>query len=239
MNTKMYLQAMKLRPTTLAVLFGLGTMAASTAAYAQGPAGHMGGERDGKRFERIKDRCESFEAKLASMDKKLTADQVRDIVAGRLAERGNPNVKVGKVSTKGDVVSVDIVTVKGDSLVMTREISTKTGLPPSATDRCDKIEERIEKAKAEDKDGVRKPHRGPSAGFGFINRDGDRDLNLTADQVKKLADARLIMQGNPRLQVGAVKEKDKDTYTVDIVTVDNALVLTREVDKHNGRSPRD
>jgi hypothetical protein len=238
MKTKMYHQAMKLRPITFAVLFGLGTAAAG-AAYAQGPAGHMGGERD-KRFERIKDRCEDFEAKLANMDKKLTADQVRDIVAGRLAERGNPNIKVGKVTAKGDVVSVDIVTVKGDSLVMTREISTKTGLPPSATDRCDKIEERIEKAKADGKKEVRPHHRGPGPGFGFMmDRDGDRDLNLTADQVKKLAEARLILQGNPRLKVGAVKEKDKDTYSVDIVTVDNALVVTREVDKHSGRPSRD
>jgi hypothetical protein len=65
-----------------------------------------------------------------------------------------------------------------------------------------------------------------------------RDLNLNADQVKKLAEARLIMSGNPNLKVGAVKEKDKDTYTVDIVAANNSLVVQRDVDKHTGRTER-
>ncbi|MBL8628134.1 MAG: hypothetical protein JNM81_00795 [Rhodospirillaceae bacterium] len=231
--------------STIALMLGFGTVAAG-AAYAQGPAGQMPGGDRGQRFERMaermKDRCEDFQAKLTSMDKKLTTEQVREIVAGRLAERGNPNLKVGKATAKGDVVSVEIVTAKENSLVATRELSTKTGLPPTAGQRCDKLEERIEKAKADGKGGERAQRRGPGGrgdGFGLMGRDADRDLNLTGDQVKKLAEARLIMQGNPRLKVGAVKEKDKDTYTVDIVTVDNALVVTREVDKHSGRPSRD
>ena len=70
-----------------------------------------------------------------------------------------------------------------------------------------------------------------------FGRDG-RDLNLSVDQVKKLADAALIMAGNPRLKVGAVKAKDADTVSVDIETVDNALVFHREVDRHTGRVHR-
>jgi hypothetical protein len=225
--------------SALAILLGLG----SAAAYAQGPAGQMPG-RDGKRAERMLERCERFEARLAEMDKDLTTEQVRDIIAGRLAEAGNPNLKVGKASAKGDVVSVEIVTKDG-SLVTTRQLSTKTGLPPSATQRCDKLEERIEKAKADGNDGKgerrgfrnRGGDRGLGLGLGF--RGEERDLNLTADQVKTLAEARLIMQGNPRLKVGDVTEKDKDTYTVDIVTVDNSLVLSRDIDKHTGRQHRD
>ncbi|MBL8644136.1 MAG: hypothetical protein JNK21_09385 [Rhodospirillaceae bacterium] len=239
------------RPATLAVILGLGTVAAGTV-YAQGPA-NQGPDRDGKRFERftehLKDRCERFEARLADMDKKLTTEQVRDIVAGRLAEMGNPNLKVGKASAKGEIVSVEIVT-KDNSLVDVRELSTKTGLPPQAGQRCDKIEERIEKSKAEGRDGFRgrRGERGEGMGpgmgmgglgLGLMGRGTDRDLNLTADQVKKLAEARLILQGNPRLKVGDVKEKDKDTYTVSIVTVDNSLVLARDVDKHTGHATRD
>ena len=78
-------------------------------------------------------------------------------------------------------------------------------------------------------------------GFGglvLVGGGHGRDLNLTADQVKKLADAALILTGNPRLKVGAVKEADGNTVSVDIVTLDNALVLHREVDRHTGHVHR-
>lgn len=243
------------RRAPLALALGLGVLA--VPALAQSPAGAMPGsdgkpkmERSMERMaERIKDRCEKMEERLASMDKKLTADQVRDIIAGRLAESGNPNIKVGKTALKDGVVTVEIVTKDG-SLINTRQISTKTGLPVEIGQRCDKIEERIEKARAEMDEhgpGERNHKRGAMGkmggglrGFGLIGGEigPDRDLNLTAAQVKTLAESRLIMLGNPRLKVGAVKEKDKNTYTVDIVTVDNSLVLTREVDKHTGRQHR-
>jgi hypothetical protein len=42
------------------------------------------------------------------------------------------------------------------------------------------------------------------------------------------------MRGNDRLKVGQVAEKDKDTYVVDIVTVDDSLVRQVEVDRDNG-----
>lgn len=246
-----------LRPASLALIFGLSTIAAG-AAYAQGPAT---GTHNGKRMERIaermKDRCE----KLASTDRKLTADQVRDIIAGRLAERGNSNLKIGAVKQTGDVVSVAIVTAKENSLVTTRELSTKTGLPPQATERCDKLDERINKARDQRADAAPREQRreqrrdrlrghndgfgrggfGPGfdggfgGGFGLMAGGPDRDLNLSAEQVKTLAEARLIMLGNPRLKVGAVKAQEAGTYLVDIVTVDNALVEQRTFGKNNGR----
>ncbi|MSQ87205.1 MAG: hypothetical protein EXR10_10295 [Alphaproteobacteria bacterium] len=239
-----------IRSSSLAVFLGLGVLAPSFA-FAEAPGG-MGGEdmRGGRGMERMaermKERCEKFEARLANMDKKLTTDQVRDIVAGHLAQADNPNIKVGKVQAKGDgVVGVEIVTKDG-ALVNTREISTKTGLSVEAARRCDKLEERNEKA------SQRREDRGPGRmGRGAGGRGGSggeamalfgagpgRDLNLGADQVKKLAEARLIMNGNPSLKVGAVKEKDKDTYTVDIVAANNSLVVQRDVDKHTGRTER-
>jgi hypothetical protein len=62
----------------------------------------------------------------------------------------------------------------------------------------------------------------------------DRNLDLSAEQAKTLVEAKLIMRGNDRLKVGQVAEKDKDTYVVDIVTVDDSLVRQVEVDRDNG-----
>ena len=61
-----------------------------------------------------------------------------------------------------------------------------------------------------------------------------RDLNLTAEKVKILVSARLIMHGNDRLKVGNVVETEDDTFIVDIVTVDNSLVRQIEIDKTKG-----
>lgn len=239
----------------LVLAFAIGLTAPGAYAQSPGMGGPMGGGMDGRMgrmAERMKEGCERFEARLANMDKKLSTDQVRDIVAGQLAQAGNANIKVGKVQPKGEgVVAVDIVTKDG-ALVNTRELSTKTGMPIEAGKRCDKIEERIEKAKAggagpmmrglgaENMRGRGGPGGRMVEGLALMGAGGpDRDLNLSADQVKKLAEARLIMLGNPNLKVGSVKEKDADTYTVSIVTTNNSLVVQRDVNKHNGRNERD
>ena len=174
----------------------------------------------------------------SDQDLRLTPAQVRDVVAGRLALSGNTNLTVGKVAPKGvDLVAVEIVTASG-SLVTTREISTKTGRPAGI-----------------ERDTANPPPPGPrrrammdrSAGPRhmmshvrdskvWLGAGPGRDLNLTVDEARKLAEARLIMLGNDRLKVGPVKEKDADTIAVDIVTVDNALVMQREIDRHSGRS---
>lgn len=171
-------------------------------------------------------------AERPEIDKKLTNDQVKDIVEGRLAMSGNPNLKVGKITAKEDgVVSVDITTKTG-ALVETQEISTKTGLPANAERRVGAMRERF------------RGHGGPGmmthrGGHGPGMDQGEkRDLALTADQAKKLAEARLIMRGNPRLKVGAVKEKDADTISIDIVASDNSLVTQQLIDRHTGRPRR-
>lgn len=168
------------------------------------------------------------------IDKHLTSEQVRDIVAGRIVMSGNPNLKVGKVTAKADgIVAVDVVTKSG-ALVETREISTKTGLSP-----------KVEKVMAERRGFGRghgrmrehtTDHRGDHRGM--KGRDHKRDLALTVEQAKKLAEARLIMMGNPNLKVGAVKEKDADTISVDIVATDNSLVSQHVIDRHTGRRQR-
>ncbi len=61
-----------------------------------------------------------------------------------------------------------------------------------------------------------------------------RDLNLSTDNVKNYFEGWLAWQGNPRLKVGDVKEKDADTIVADIVTKDNSLVQRFVVNRRNG-----
>ena len=61
-----------------------------------------------------------------------------------------------------------------------------------------------------------------------------RDLNLSTDNVKNYFERWLTWQGNPRLKVGDVKEKDADTIVADIVTKDNSLVQRFVVSRRNG-----
>ncbi len=208
-----------------------------------------------ERFQRnAVERCERFKERLASIDRGFTAEQLRDIAQGRLAARDMTNLKVGKVTEKDGVVTLEIVTKDG-SLVETRQISTKTGLDPNVGANC---EENIQRRVEARGDGDRGPRRGgremrrgpggpggpgfngPGGGLGNLPGGAGRnsDLNLSPDDVKKLAEAALVLQGNDRLKVGKVTEKDADTYAVDIVTRDNSLVVTREVNKHNGRWSR-
>jgi hypothetical protein len=195
-------------------------------------------------------RCERLSERLGQLDRNLTPDQVRDIVAGKLAQSGWNTLKVGKVrTTKDGVVALDITTTSG-SLVNTREVSLKTGLPPDLVQRCEAAKARWQAAGDKGHGGRTMMHghfghggfmrgHGGFGTFALIGGDGmGRDLNLTTDQVRKLADASLIKVGNPRLKVGAVKEKDANTMTVDIVTQDNALVVRQDVDRHSGRMSR-
>lgn len=84
---------------------------------------------------------------------------------------------------------------------------------------------------------------GPSMMHGYMMRGygtppwsswSSRDLNLTVDAVKAQAERWVAWQGNPRLKVGDVKEKDADTIVADIVTKDNSLVQRFAVNRHTG-----
>jgi len=60
------------------------------------------------------------------------------------------------------------------------------------------------------------------------------DLKLTTDDVKKRMERWLSVRNNPRLKLGEVKEKDDNTITADVVTVDNSLVQRFAIDRHTG-----
>lgn len=74
--------------------------------------------------------------------------------------------------------------------------------------------------------------QGGLAGPGAYGQQGN--LNLSTDDVKKRFEGWLTWQGNPRLKVGEVKEKDAGTIEADIVTKDNSLVQRFAVDRHTG-----
>jgi hypothetical protein len=199
---------------------------------------NLDGPPDGllpKMRERFHAHHREFEGERPPIDKKLSQDQVRDIVAGHIAMSGNPNLKVGKVIAKEEgVVSVEIVTKTG-ALVDTREISTKTGLPIAIEEHLrDRMENR-DVARIRDSKMAFHHRAEGDLGNAKIPR---HDLALTIDQAKKLAEARLIMMGNKNLKVGAVKEKNADTISVDIVASDNSLVMQRLIDRHTGRPVR-
>ena len=61
-----------------------------------------------------------------------------------------------------------------------------------------------------------------------------RDRNISVDDAKNYFERWVASQGNSRLKLGEVKEKDADTITVDIVTKDNSLVQRFQVNRHNG-----
>lgn len=71
-------------------------------------------------------------------------------------------------------------------------------------------------------------------GYGPGWNSGGRDLNLSTDNVKTYFERWLAWQGNPRLKVGDVKEKDADSIVADIVTKDNSLVQRFVVNRHSG-----
>lgn len=64
------------------------------------------------------------------------------------------------------------------------------------------------------------------------------DKPLTADDVRTSLEQRLQRQGNDRLKVGKVEDKDDKTIIAEIVTVDDSLVERIEIDKATGRQLR-
>lgn len=64
---------------------------------------------------------------------------------------------------------------------------------------------------------------------------GHGNINLSTDDVKNYLERWIVAQGNPRLTVGDVKEKDAGSIEADIVTKEgNALVQRFIVNRHTG-----
>jgi len=168
------------------MLSGIAAMGLATAVAAHAADNTSRGDRPGRGA--MMDRgpggfgggCERLQERLAKVDRNLTADRVRDIIAGRLAVSPEQNLKVGKVSEKDGVIDVQIVTKDG-SLVKTQSISAKTGLSPDAGKNCEKAAERFKKMREANAGGPdangpdrRGDHREGRGGRGFGRGGHDR-----------------------------------------------------------------
>ena len=78
---------------------------------------------------------------------------------------------------------------------------------------------------------------GPGAGFNADDclRNQALDKPLTVEDARATLEKRLEWQGNDRLKVGKVEDKDDKTIIAEIVTVDDSLVRRIEIDKATGR----
>ncbi len=91
---------------------------------------------------------------------------------------------------------------------------------------------------------------GPGGGHGpMMGFRGDRDTiapgagqpdgDLTAEEVRARLENWLARMGNPRLEVGDVREVDKDTIIADIVTKKGKALVDRfRIDRHSGAMQR-
>jgi hypothetical protein len=59
-------------------------------------------------------------------------------------------------------------------------------------------------------------------------------MNLSTDDVRAYFEEQLAAEGNDRLKVGKVEALDDDTIRAEIVTVDDSLVASYQVDRHSG-----
>lgn len=82
---------------------------------------------------------------------------------------------------------------------------------------------------------------GGHKGSGHHKRGGMRVTpiqHLSVDDVSHFFRHRLERRGNKRLKLGEVVQRDEDTITAQIVTVDGSLVEVFEVDRHSGKAKR-
>jgi hypothetical protein len=66
------------------------------------------------------------------------------------------------------------------------------------------------------------------------NFDKNQNLELTSDEVRTLVASRLIYRGNDRLKVGEITEGEKNTFNVEIVTLDDSLVEVLSISSATG-----
>jgi hypothetical protein len=75
---------------------------------------------------------------------------------------------------------------------------------------------------------------GMGGGPAMMQQQAGVDKNLTVAQVREFYDSRIKFHNNDRVKLGNVVEKDADTISVEIVTVDNSLINKFDIDRHTG-----
>ena len=60
------------------------------------------------------------------------------------------------------------------------------------------------------------------------------DRSYSSDEIKRLIDGKLALQGLTRLKVGGVKEIEEGAFVVDILTQDDSLAAKLTIDRQTG-----
>jgi len=79
-----------------------------------------------------------------------------------------------------------------------------------------------------EREGCKRGHWGHHGNKGFHRGAEMMEREFTAEQIRTLVEARLLMKGNENLQIGQIIPTDTG-YTITIVTQDGSLVEEKEV----------
>jgi len=154
----------------------------------------------------------------AQQQREFNQDEIAILMQAKLLRRGNPNVKLGKVTKTDTGFAAEIVTKQEGSLVETLALDSY-GRPVDRLQR--KMKKSGGKGNCQAMAGNSKPGQKRMQQKRVERLNSDRQL--TKDQVKTLMEARLINRGNPNIKLGTVNEVGEN-FKVTIVTQDNALV---------------
>lgn len=175
------------------------------------------------------------------MEREFSADQIRTLIAARLIMQGNPNVRVDEVKPLGNGYTVTIVTQ--DNSLVEELILAKNGMPLERYEQIkQRMAERSERAGQHDHKEYAENRKAQCGEHGMRGSKGPRGMagkkmikylerEFSADEVRTLSEAKLIMRGNPNIKVGDISAT-ANGYSVKIVTLDNSLVEERQLAKN-------
>lgn len=215
---------MKLRNVVIASLIAMSSIAVVGKTWADHRGGESWGQgwsEEGKSFGKgrgcdkgkrghrgMRDRDGMGMMKggrFAQQDLKLDAAKVKTLMEAKLIMRADESLTLGDIKAGEKKTFIVDLNNAEGSLVKQVTLSSVTGRSV---------------------DGKRVFDKRPSK---------NTDRQLTAEQVKTLMSARLIRRGNERLKVGTVTAGENDTYTVEIMTVDDSLVKNLTMSAKTGR----
>ncbi|MGY0217662.1 hypothetical protein ACWJJH_09760 [Endozoicomonadaceae bacterium StTr2] len=200
-----------------AVAFGLGVATISNIAMAgHGHEGscqkQMSGQFEdsqgykhhgGKFAHRFAERRHK---KLANRE--FNKSELETLMSARLIMLGNTNLRLGQISANSDG-NYKVEIVAQDGSLVASHIVGKNSLPVDT-----------------DGDGV--PEK---AGLRMLAAKPSERSDISAEQARILAEAKLLMMNNPNLKVGSVKDLGEKGYSIAVVTQDGAPVTERVISK--------
>ena len=203
--------------TAAAVAFGLGVAAVSNIVIAhpmhEGSCQkQMSGQFDstqgyghhgGKFAHRFAERRHQQLA-----NREFTKDELETLMTARLIMLGNTNLSLGQIKADSDG-NYQVEIVARDGSLVTRHTVGKNSLPV-------------------DTGGDGMPEK---TGLHMLASKPRERNDISIEQARILAEAKLLTMNNPNLKVGSVKDLGKEGYSVEVVTQDGAPVTERVISK--------